>query len=113
MNFLLTINSFPRKYLVAIQKHDNAEILLQIFTEFKCALRRATFLGLWFSVRLRILQKLFDGLEIGDQISNSDSGINLVYSFLLLFSVVDPNTLNLDPDPDPGFWINFERKHSK
>ena len=36
---------------------------------------------------------------------------------------MDPNTLNLDPDPDPGFWpnldpglytvINFERKNSK
>ena len=22
-------------------------------------------------------------------------------------SVVDPNTLNLDPDPDPGFWPNL------
>ena len=23
-------------------------------------------------------------------------------------SVVDPNTLNLDPDPDPGFWPNLD-----
>ena len=23
-------------------------------------------------------------------------------------SVVDPNTLNLDTDPDPGFWPNFD-----
>ena len=23
-------------------------------------------------------------------------------------SVVDPKTLNLDPDPDPGFWPNLD-----
>ena len=23
-------------------------------------------------------------------------------------SVVDPNTLNLDPDPNPGFWPNLD-----
>ena len=23
-------------------------------------------------------------------------------------SVVDPNTLNLDPDPEPGFWHNLD-----
>ena len=23
-------------------------------------------------------------------------------------SVVDPNTLNLDPDPDPVFWPNLD-----
>ena len=23
-------------------------------------------------------------------------------------SVVDPNTLNLDPDADPGFWPNLD-----
>ena len=26
----------------------------------------------------------------------------------MMVSVVDPNTLNLDPDPDPGFWLNFD-----
>ena len=24
-----------------------------------------------------------------------------------ILSVVDPNSLNLDPDPDPEFWVNF------
>ena len=39
----------------------------------------------------------------------------------VLLSVVDPNTLNLDPDlgfwpildPDPNYTINIERKNSK
>ena len=28
--------------------------------------------------------------------------------FLAKISVVDPNTLNLDPDPEPGFWPNLD-----
>ena len=46
-----------------------------------------------------------------------------VQFYIDLVSVVDPNTLNLDLDPFPGFWLNldpdrsillsFERKNSK
>ena len=36
-------------------------------------------------------------------------GLELVcLSWCVGASVVDPNTLNLDPDPDPGFWPNLD-----
>ena len=39
---------------------------------------------------------------------NIFSRLAIPYDFILgLFSVVDPNTLNLDPNPDPGFWLNL------
>ena len=33
---------------------------------------------------------------------------HIPYIGMLYSSVVDPNTLNLDPDPDPGFWPNLD-----
>ena len=40
------------------------------------------------------------------------SGFNIFQicfnSGIVSSSVVDPNTLNLDPDPDPGFWTNLD-----
>ena len=27
---------------------------------------------------------------------------------VLVTGVVGPNTLNLVPDPDPGFWLNWD-----
>ena len=36
------------------------------------------------------------------------SSINNCAHCILLISVVDPNTLNLDPDPDKGFWPNLD-----
>ena len=32
--------------------------------------------------------------------------LNFSQCLLLISSVVDPNTLNLDPDP--GFWLNLD-----
>ena len=40
----------------------------------------------------------------------------IIYFLILKTSVVDPNTLNLDPDPDPGYTTyttNFEGKKLK
>ena len=38
-------------------------------------------------------------------ISAMDRGQGILH-ILNSASVVDPNTLNLDPDPDPGYWQN-------
>ena len=37
-----------------------------------------------------------------------DSKLRLVaHTDVVLLSVVDPNTLNLDPAPNSGFWLNL------
>ena len=40
-------------------------------------------------------------------ISAMDRGQRILH-ILNSASVVDPNTLNLDPDPDPGYWPNLD-----
>ena len=34
--------------------------------------------------------------------------LHLDTSGMLVIGVVDPNTLNLDPDSDPEFWLNLD-----